>query len=44
LNEWEKIGAEAEAKKMSDEACTGREYKIAKDEPGYVSYPWNGVV
>lgn len=29
---------------MSDEACMGEEYKIAKDEPGYVSYSWNGVV
>jgi hypothetical protein len=27
---------------MSAEVRTGEEYKVAEDEPGYVSYPWNG--
>lgn len=42
LNEWEKVEAEAEAKQIPDEVYTREKYKIAKDEPGYVSYPWNG--
>jgi hypothetical protein len=38
LNEWEKVEAEAEVKQIPDEVCTREEYKIAKDESGYVSY------
>ena len=44
MNEWEKVEAEAEAKQIPDEVCTMEECKIAKDEPGYVSYPVEWVV